>query len=77
MRALLLAGLFLQTTTISMLTGMIETSAGRATLYGRDVQDEMDEIRTFMGVCPQHDVLFRCEGVHKRMSMVGECESRR
>lgn len=36
-----------------MLTGMIETSAGRATLYGRDVNTEMDEIRTFMGVCPQ------------------------
>jgi ATP-binding cassette, subfamily A (ABC1), member 3 len=25
---------------------------------GRDVQNEMAQIRNFLGVCPQHDILF-------------------
>lgn len=43
-----------------MLNGMIEMSGGSASMLGRDVSKQMDEIRTFMGVCPQHDV--RLEG---------------
>ncbi|EAR86885.2 ABC transporter family protein (macronuclear) [Tetrahymena thermophila SB210] len=47
-----------KTTTISMLTGMYEFTSGSAVVFGKDVQNEMREIRTFMGVCPQHDILF-------------------
>ena len=41
-----------------MLTGLIEKSTGGATCYDVDLFEEMDEVREFMGVCPQHDVLF-------------------
>ena len=41
-----------------MLTGLIEKSSGTASCYDVDVFEEMDELREFMGVCPQHDVLF-------------------
>jgi len=41
-----------------MLTGMIEFTKGEAIAFGKNVKNEMDEIRTFMGVCPQHDILF-------------------
>ena len=47
-----------KSTTISMLTGLIEKSTGGATCYDVDLFEEMDEVREFMGVCPQHDVLF-------------------
>ena len=47
-----------KTTTISMLTGLIEKSGGSAKCYNVDLFEEMDEVREFMGVCPQHDVLF-------------------
>ncbi|KAL4489354.1 hypothetical protein ABPG72_019009 [Tetrahymena utriculariae] len=47
-----------KTSTISMLTGMYEMTDGAANALGRDVQIEMQEIRTFMGVCPQYDILF-------------------
>ncbi|KAL4490757.1 hypothetical protein ABPG72_021811 [Tetrahymena utriculariae] len=47
-----------KTSTISMLTGMYEMTDGSATALGRDVESEMQEIRTFMGVCPQYDILF-------------------
>ncbi|KAL4488927.1 hypothetical protein ABPG72_005714 [Tetrahymena utriculariae] len=47
-----------KTSTISMLTGMYEMTDGQAIALGKDVQQEMTDIRTFMGVCPQYDILF-------------------
>ena len=47
-----------KTTVISMLTGLIKKSHGEAICYDRDMFSCMDEVREFMGVCPQHDVLF-------------------
>ena len=43
-----------KTTMISMLTGLIKKSQGEAKVYDVDMFEEMDEIREFMGVCPQH-----------------------
>ena len=47
-----------KTTIISMLTGLIEKSKGEAKCYNVDMFEDMDNVREFMGVCPQHDVLF-------------------
>lgn len=47
-----------KTTTISMLTGLLEPTAGSADVFGIDIFSEMDEMRKILGVCPQHDVLF-------------------
>ena len=47
-----------KTTIINMLTGLLGKSAGSATCYDTDVFEEMDDLRDFMGVCPQHEVLF-------------------
>jgi ATP-binding cassette subfamily A (ABC1) protein 3 len=47
-----------KSTTISILSGLIANSGGRAEVFGRDINTEMHEIRKFMGVCPQHDILF-------------------
>jgi ATP-binding cassette subfamily A (ABC1) protein 3 len=41
-----------------MLTGLITPSEGYAKAYDKDLFNNMDEVRQFMGVCPQHDVLF-------------------
>ena len=41
-----------------MLTGMIDFTTGSAEVFGKDVSTEMENIRTFMGVCPKHDTLF-------------------
>jgi ABC-type glutathione transport system ATPase component len=48
-----------KTTTLSMLTGLLKPTAGRAEVFGINVFEDMDEIRKILGVCPQHDVLFR------------------
>ncbi|CAH1795729.1 unnamed protein product [Owenia fusiformis] len=49
-----------KTTLINMLTGLNPPTSGSATLYGLDVSDtnDMDQIRTMTGVCPQHNILF-------------------
>ena len=41
-----------------MLTGLINKTSGTATVYDIDMFEETDQVREFMGVCPQHDVLF-------------------
>jgi len=41
-----------------MLTGLIKKSMGSAKVFGCNLFEQMDEVREFMGVCPQHDVLF-------------------
>ena len=47
-----------KSTMISMLTGLLKRTAGRARLFGIDVFGRMQKARQTMGVCPQHDVLF-------------------
>eukprot|EP01038_Epipyxis_sp_PR26KG_P014727 gene14727-19795_t len=52
-----------KTTTISMLTGLtnpdyLSLSGSGATIYGNDLFKDMMSIRNYLGVCPQHDVLF-------------------
>lgn len=47
-----------KTTTLSMLTGLLKPSSGKAEVFGIDMFENMDEIRQMLGVCPQHDILF-------------------
>lgn len=47
-----------KTTTISMLTGLLSSSSGTAEVFGFDLFNEMQKVRSFLGVCPQHDILF-------------------
>ena len=47
-----------KSTTINMLTGVLECDGGDATVFGRSIRHEMAQIRQVMGVCPQHDKLF-------------------
>lgn len=47
-----------KTTTISMLTGLIENSHGTANIFGDDLFENMGKVREYLGICPQHDVLF-------------------
>ena len=42
----------------SILTGLFPPSAGSASIYGLDIQRDMDAIRQSLGVCPQHNVLW-------------------
>lgn len=41
-----------KTTTLSMLTGLLRPTAGKAEVFGRDVFEDMEDLRTMLGVCP-------------------------
>jgi len=41
-----------KTSTISMLTGLINSSEGDVNLFGIDMFSRMDDARKVMGVCP-------------------------
>ncbi|CAO1389036.1 unnamed protein product [Diamesa tonsa] len=47
-----------KTTTMSMLTGMFPPTAGTAYVDGKDIRYDIDAIRSSLGLCPQHNVLF-------------------
>ena len=55
-----------------MLTGLINKTKGSATVYEKDLFEEADEVREFMGVCPQHDVLFDLLTPEEHLSMFYE-----
>ncbi len=47
-----------KTTTINCLTGLIQPTAGSATVFGVELETQLKENRSEIGVCPQHDVLW-------------------
>ena len=58
-----------KTTTIGMLTGLLDITDGDAHILGHSVGDNMNEARKYMGVCPQHDVLFPLLTVREHLEM--------
>lgn len=47
-----------KSTTISMITGLIEPDRGNILINGKDMVTETKEARSFIGLCPQHNLLF-------------------
>ncbi|XP_070785696.1 phospholipid-transporting ATPase ABCA1-like [Enoplosus armatus] len=47
-----------KTTTMSILTGLFPPTSGTALINGYNIQTDMDSIRKYLGMCPQHNVLF-------------------
>lgn len=48
-----------KTTTMSILTGLFPPTSGTALINGYDIRTDMDSIRKYLGMCPQHNVLFK------------------
>ncbi|XP_028395322.1 ATP-binding cassette sub-family A member 3-like [Dendronephthya gigantea] len=47
-----------KTSLMSVLTGFYSPSGGTATVNGYDIRTSMDGVRSSLGLCPQHDVLY-------------------
>lgn len=47
-----------KSTTMAMLTGLYQPTAGTAFIKGKDIRTDMNAIRNSLGMCPQHNVLF-------------------
>jgi ABC-type multidrug transport system ATPase subunit len=60
-----------KSTTINMLTGLLEPDRGNAYFYGLTITEDMDSIRNMLGVCPQHDVLWGDLTASEHMQLFG------
>ena len=60
-----------KTTLISMLTGLYEATEGEALYDNMNVllPENIDEFRTKIGICPQHDVLFNDLNIREHLGM--------
>ncbi|KYQ89278.1 ABC transporter A family protein [Tieghemostelium lacteum] len=47
-----------KSTTINMLTGLMEPTNGDALIFGNSIVNDIQEIRKNLGVCPQQDILY-------------------
>ncbi|XP_053122131.1 ATP-binding cassette sub-family A member 13 [Hemicordylus capensis] len=64
-----------KTTVISMLTGLYPPSSGTIIINGKDMETDLTAIRTEMGVCPQHDVLFDTLTVQEHLLLYGSVKA--
>ncbi|KAM7380664.1 hypothetical protein PAMP_003942 [Pampus punctatissimus] len=64
-----------KTTTMSLLTGLFAPSSGTIEVYGRDMQTNMDDIRTELGVCMQYDVLFDHMTTKEHLLLYGQIKA--
>jgi ABC-type multidrug transport system ATPase subunit len=60
-----------KSTTINMLTGLLEPDQGNAYFYGLTITEDLDAIRNILGVCPQHDVLWGDLTAYEHMQLFG------
>ena len=60
-----------KTTLISMLTGLYEATEGSAYFDNYNIleSNNMEEFRTILGICPQHDVLFDDLNIREHLEM--------
>eukprot|EP00211_Chloroparvula_japonica_P004797 CAMPEP_0119118978 /NCGR_PEP_ID=MMETSP1310-20130426/677_1 /TAXON_ID=464262 /ORGANISM="Genus nov. species nov., Strain RCC2339" /LENGTH=859 /DNA_ID=CAMNT_0007108387 /DNA_START=286 /DNA_END=2865 /DNA_ORIENTATION=- len=47
-----------KTSTINMMTGLFPPTSGSISIYGFEVSDNIETVRSITGVCPQHDILW-------------------
>lgn len=47
-----------KSTTISMLTGLMQPTSGNVLIYGEDIHENSETAHTSIGLCPQHNILF-------------------
>ncbi|KAM7407614.1 hypothetical protein PAMA_003372 [Pampus argenteus] len=64
-----------KTTTMSLLTGLFAPSSGTIEVYGRDMQTNMDDVRTELGVCMQYDVLFDHMTTKEHLLLYGQIKA--
>lgn len=59
----------------SILTGIFPPTSGTATIYSKDICTDMDSIRLSLGMCPQHNILFRQYVILLDSALTAETES--
>lgn len=57
-----------KTTTMSMLTGFLPPTSGTAYVNGYDIRTDINAVRSNLGLCPQHNILFETLTVDEHLT---------
>ena len=60
---------FAETTTLSMLSGLMPPTSGDAQVFGQSIRTQMPLIRETLGVCPQHNILWPILTVQEHLQL--------
>ncbi|KAJ8951652.1 hypothetical protein NQ318_012323 [Aromia moschata] len=61
-----------KTTTMSMLTGLLTPNSGTAKVNGHDIRTNMAGVRSSLGLCPQHNIIFDDMTVEEHLYFYGK-----
>ena len=61
-----------KTTTISMVTGVLTPTTGDVIVNGNSIVQDLDKVRTDLGLCQQHDVLAEKLTVRENLQLACE-----
>jgi ATP-binding cassette subfamily A (ABC1) protein 3 len=59
-----------KSTTMFILCGLYPPSSGNAQILNYDVATEIDKIRSYIGFCPQHDIIYEQLTVKEHLELV-------
>ncbi|XP_077309012.1 retinal-specific phospholipid-transporting ATPase ABCA4 isoform X1 [Lithobates pipiens] len=65
-----------KTTILSIITGLFPPTSGTVWIRGRDIQTHMDSIRQSLGMCPQHNIIFRHLTVEEHILFYAQLKGR-
>ncbi|KAM9324762.1 retinal-specific phospholipid-transporting ATPase ABCA4 [Gastrophryne carolinensis] len=65
-----------KTTILSIITGLFPPTSGTVWIRGRDIQTHTEAIRQSLGMCPQHNVLFRHLTVEEHIMFYAQLKGR-
>ena len=60
-----------KSTTVSMLTGLVQFTSGDILVRGVSISADLEKVRRQLGVCPQHDILFPELTVREHLLLFG------
>ena len=58
-----------------MLTGMVKPSSGTATVFGHDILTDFGSASTYVGLCPQHSILYYSLTPREHLKFYGRLKS--
>ena len=64
-----------KTTTIRMMEGFLDPSSGSVVIAGYDTKQDMSTIYSFMGACPQHDLLWETLTAREHLLFYGRLKN--
>ncbi len=64
-----------KTTLIGVLTGLLNPNSGTAEICNYNIEDQMEQIRLIMGVCPQFDILWDELTAEEHLQMFSKLKS--